>query len=384
MMTNNHSIKLTRRSALRASVLAATALFAARSATPARADDEDDPPFDPGGRVRVQYDETASFNELLGNPPMLGRSESWRLKVLAEPDDRSDLVRRVNYDDVLPIYAAIHGVAPGALEHNDIWYDLGDGFIHSSYVVPVKEVFHEPEETIGSGFWGEITVPTSWQHWEPKLRSKRYYDLAYGTTYWVAERADEPDGRAWYRIIDDLVPSATWWVQAHHVRKINRGEFRPISPDVDPADKRIEISIRGQLLTCFEGDLPVFSTRIASGASFFDDQGTMFPFGTPYGKHVVERKTPSRHMAGGEIINDAYDLPGVPWCTYFTEGGAAIHGTYWHNDFGRPRSHGCVNVTNDAACWIYRWVIPFTGYDVDVNWTTEAQRETATRIIVDS
>ena len=41
-----------------------------------------------------------------------------------------------------------------------------------------------------------------------------------------------------------------------------------------------------------------------------------------------------------------------------TESGISFHGTYWHNDFGRPRSHGCINLTAQAAKWLYRWTMP--------------------------
>lgn len=50
-----------------------------------------------------------------------------------------------------------------------------------------------------------------------------------------------------------------------------------------------------------------------------------------------------------------YDLPGVPWNLYFTEQGAVIHGAYWHNSFGKPYSHGCVNMHTDEARKLYTW-----------------------------
>jgi len=53
----------------------------------------------------------------------------------------------------------------------------------------------------------------------------------------------------------------------------------------------------------------------------------------------------------------------VPFCTYFTTAGAAVHGAYWHNDFGHPRSHGCVNVLPKAAQWVYRWTMPAAAYE---------------------
>jgi hypothetical protein len=369
-----------RRAILKAGFAAATALATSRWTRFAAA--QDDEPYDPGGRVRVEYDETISFNELLDYPPMLGRVEGWTLRVVADPADYFEAVRYIHYADVLPIYAAIHAETPVPFTHNDVWFDVGDGYVHSSYLVPVREDFQEPEEVIGKGFWGEITVPTSWQHWRPVLESRRYYDLAYGTVFWVLDRSDEPDGRSWYRIVDDANPGHEWWVQATHVRRIQEHEFAPISPDVPPDEKRIEISIGEQLLTCYEGHTPVFIARIASGTSFIDANGDIHHFNTPYGEHRVQRKTPSRHMIGGEDINDFFDLPGVPWCTFFTLEGAAIHGTYWHNDYGRPRSHGCINVTPDAAKWVYRWASPYAGYEEDYLWIEKEDRDAATRIII--
>jgi hypothetical protein len=370
----------TRRALLRAALTAAASLAAPAFLRRARAQDGD---FDPGGRIPVEYDETASFNELYDNPPMLGRAEAWNLRVVSDPEQPRDVVRTVHYDQVVPIYAALHGTSPRGYAHNDVWFDLGDGYIHSSWIVPVHEVFNEPEDVIGNGFWGEITVPTSWQHWQPVLRSRRYYDMAYGAVFRVIERQDEEDGRPWYRILNDLAPSHQWWVQATHVRRIQRDEFRRISRDVPPDQKRIEVTISSQSLVCFEGDVPVFSTRIASGTTFFDAEGEAHAFNTPYGEHHVQRKTPSRHMVGGEDINDEYDLPGVPWCLFFSRSGAAIHGTYWHNDYGHPRSHGCVNVTADAARWIYRWANPYVPSWEEYHLTSEDERDSATRIIVE-
>lgn len=364
---------------------AATLALAARRWSPRRARAQDDePPYDPGGRIRIEYDETLSFNELYDYPPLLGRVEGWRLRVATSPDRYDDVVREIRYDDVLPIYQAIHADPPYPFFHNDVWYDVGDGFVHSSYIVPVHEVFNEPEDPTGEEFWGEISVPTSWQHTRPKLRSQRYYDLAYGTVYRVVDRQDEEDGRAWYRLIDDANAQHTeWWVQAAHVRRIQEEEFEPISPDVPPEDKLIHVDIGEQTLTCYEADTVVFRTRIASGTTFVDDEGEVHAFHTPYGEHKVFSKMPSRHMIGGESINDSFDLPGVPWCTFFTGKGAAIHGTYWHNDYGRPRSHGCINVTNDAAKWVYRWVNPYTGESEDYHRTDDDERESATQIIVE-
>ena len=71
-------------------------------------------------------------------------------------------------------------------------------------------------------------------------------------------------------------------------------------------------------------------------------------------------------MAGarrGHIAASGFDLPGVPWVIYFTKSGISFHGTYWHNDFGHPRSHGCINLTPQAAKWLFRWTLPSVPID---------------------
>ena len=56
-------------------------------------------------------------------------------------------------------------------------------------------------------------------------------------------------------------------------------------------------------------------------------------------------------------------LAGVPWCSFFTEKGHALHGTYWHDNFGLPMSHGCVNMRTEEAKWLFRWSLPSAGFD---------------------
>jgi lipoprotein-anchoring transpeptidase ErfK/SrfK len=63
-------------------------------------------------------------------------------------------------------------------------------------------------------------------------------------------------------------------------------------------------------------------------------------------------------MAAGNLANNGYDLPGVPWVLYLTQSGISFHGTYWHNDYGAPHSHGCINLSPQAAKWLYRWTSP--------------------------
>lgn len=323
--------------------------------------------------------ETVSFNEVYGNPPMLGRFEAKFIGIKDGPYMTSNSIRNIYLYYIMPIYGAVRGDAPYPYLHNDVWFKIHDGYIHSSYVVPCREQFNPVEEDIGQGFWGELTVPMTWLRTRPSLKATRYdYRAGYGTTFRVVERADDAEGQAWYRLEDDFNENQPWWVLARQIRRVLPAELEPINPHVE--DKRIEIDTGRQLLTAFENGLPVFQTRISSGTGFSDDDGNYHDFFTTFGDWAVQRKRPSRHMVGGKSIGDIFDLPGVPWDTYFTYTGSAVHGTYWHNDFGRDRSHGCINVTHDAAKWVYRWTQPYVGYDDEYRWTEPGER--ATPIIV--
>lgn len=314
---------------------------------------------------------------------MLGRAEGSRPIYRSAEDRRaSNIARTLAHHEVIPLYRAFEADPPAQYSHNRIWYETDDGVVHSSFIVPCREVLNAPEDTIGAGFWGEVTVPITYQHWEPNPESAYFNPLRYATVYRVIDRTDDSCGAAWYRLEDDVYPHQSWWARAAHIRRVRPEELTPISPDVPAEAKRIEVSITAQNLVCYEYDQPVFSTRLSSGGTYYDAGGSVYPFPTPWGEHRVQRKTPSRHMIGGEEINNPYDLPGVPWCTYFSATGEAIHGATTHNDFGAPRSHGCLNVTPDAAKWIYRWTAPTVDYDEAFYWLTPEDRDTATVVNV--
>jgi len=112
-------------------------------------------------------------------------------------------------------------------------------------------------------------------------------------------------------------------------------------------EKYIDVSLSKQVLTCFDGGKAQFMTLISSGISKYP---------TPTGTFHIYSKTPSTRMRYeyGPNHPDNYDLPNVPYAMFFS-GPYSIHGTYWHNNFGIPMSHGCVNTPTPAAEWIYNW-----------------------------
>jgi len=283
-------------------------------------------------------------------PASLARIATWwRQAVRKQPSPTGEWVEWKVRDEVIPIYAAVVGEAPWP--SNPIWYQTERGFIHSGYVQPVENWPQEAVITEFSppGMWAQVTVPIAEMRWRPDSPSvarKLYYE----TVYRVVGAVQGEDGRWWYQLKEGFAYSPGPYVLASSLRCIPANELAPISPG--RTDKRLEINLAEQILTCYEGEAAVFSTRISSGV-----RGLV----TPRGEHRVLYKRHTQRMIGGEG-DDYYDLPGVAFPTYFTWSGVAIHGTYWHNDYGRPHSHGCVNVTSQAAQWIFRWADPPVPY----------------------
>ena len=111
--------------------------------------------------------------------------------------------------------------------------------------------------------------------------------------------------------------------------------------------KWIAVNVSNQTLVAYEGDWPVFSGRVSTGLPRTP---------TPIGTFRVFTKLVADDMRGGSYaVGDYYYLPRVPWVMYFAAGGYAIHGTYWHSNFGNPMSHGCVNLETDNARWLFDW-----------------------------
>jgi lipoprotein-anchoring transpeptidase ErfK/SrfK len=161
-----------------------------------------------------------------------------------------------------------------------------------------------------------------------------------------------------------------YWGHAEHFRPVLEAELTPIHPEVPADEKWLQVNLAQQWVTAYEAGRPVFQARAATGAVFSTGD-----FRTPRGSFQTRRKRPSRHMAGGDLAaDDRFDLPGVPWVSYFTSSGVSFHGTYWHNDFGRPRSHGCVNLTPQAAKWIYRWTLPHVPPGEGLVWEAQGTR----------
>jgi lipoprotein-anchoring transpeptidase ErfK/SrfK len=274
------------------------------------------------------------------------------IKMYNMPSFNGDVINTYWQDMVLPITEATIGDQEPA--HNRVWYLIGnEGYIHSGSVQPVKTQLNPIVRDLPpNGSLAEVTVPFTDAHWGSALNFPVAYRFYYETTHWVTGLSFDKEGQPWYRIRDDKW-DIRYYAPASHLRLVSSDELSPISPDVSPSAKRIEVQTPDQAVIAYEWDRPVFVTRTATGAKFSNGN-----FATPKGRYITNHKRPSRHMAAGNLAYNGYDLPGVPWVTYITESGISFHGTYWHNNYGRPRSHGCINLTPKAAKWLYRWTLP--------------------------
>jgi hypothetical protein len=280
----------------------------------------------------------------------LGRVMNWGTAIRAAPNVEAPVNLTYSTEDILPIYGT--ALDPDETQYNRIWYVVPGGYVYSGVIQPVNN-FVNPVPPLGSPIQfpalAEVTVPLAYARYGPEDRGNYAYKLYYQTTHWVHELLEGRDGLLYYKILDDE-NYYYYSVRAAHMRLIPPVEMAPISPGV--RGKRIEIDLTQQVTTCYEGNRAVFSARCATG-----DGG----FATPKGEWEIRRKRPSRHMSSdsgdGGGTGPEYDLIGVPWVCYFLAG-ISFHGTYWHNDYGDPRSHGCINLTPDAARFVYRWSDP--------------------------
>lgn len=277
----------------------------------------------------------------------------------ASPSVESAKVKLLQRDAIFDISNT--AVSADVDTHNRIWYQVGhQGFIHSANVQPVRTILSQPYggNIPKEGLLAEVTVPFTDAFTEASTDSKVGYRIYYETTHWVKGMvAGKTDGQPWYAIRDDKWDKV-YHVRAEYLRILPPEELAPISPEVSPRDKRIVVRLDQQLVFAYEFNIPVFVVPVSTGAIL--RSGT---YTTPEGNFITYYKRPSRHMAAGDIAASGFDLPGVPWVQYITKNGISFHGTYWHNDFGHPRSHGCINLSISAAKWLYRWSSP----DVPLN-----------------
>ncbi|MBI3739220.1 MAG: L,D-transpeptidase family protein [Chloroflexi bacterium] len=284
-------------------------------------------------------------------PAAQGRMTLSGLNLYSDPSFNARKLHVYGRDEVVKITAEVDGDAGNP--YNSKWYQInGEGYTYSGWVQPVESNYQRPVFQIPSeGQLGEITVPFSDTRTDPSMWAETGYRVYFGTTHWVTGiSVNKYEKGVWYEIYDSHLQKS-FHVPATDMRLVPDDELTLLSPDVPEERKHIYVDTATQSVTAFEDDQAVLTARCSSGG-----KGTK----TPLGDFQTFHKGPTIHMTNdGEAgAGRGYDLPGVPWVSFFTSTGVSFHGTYWHNDYGKPRSHGCVNLTPSDAKFIYRWTRP--------------------------
>lgn len=311
---------------------------------------------------------TLAFSPIFPYYEMEGYGEIVRIAVKeidlhAEPNDKSEIIGKRYRDQIIHVYEEV--ISPHGPSYNPLWYRVWGGYIHSAHIQKVKVQLNQPLSYVPeSGVLAEVTVPYTpayelkdhWKLWESA-------PIYYSTTHWITGIVEGPDRNPWYQITSELTDTLSYYLPAAHLRPIPDEEISPLSADVPIGKKKIEVSIGYQTLKAYEYDEVVFSTRVSTGIHSRLPSKNGIPTDTPKGKFHIFSKMPNKHMGSvsgnpDDDNSNRFSLPGVPWTCFFHTTGVAFHGTYWHNNFGIQMSHGCINMRNEDAKWLFRWTTP--------------------------
>lgn len=285
-----------------------------------------------------------------------GRIIPLNVKTHITPSKNSEVIN-IYYRDQVVLITDLPISSEGSV-YNKIWYGINnDGYIHSENIQPVSRSYNPIITNIpDTGCVSEVTVPYVDTYRGPGTTFKSSYRLYYESTHWVVACVKDEYNRDWYKIYDDYWRNY-FYAPATHLRIIPPGELSELSPEISSHDKKIDVFLDNQIVIAYEKDIPIYMARVSTSP-----KSTNGFTRTPKGVYNIYYKRPNRHMVNSEHDPSGFDLPGVPWVSYFTKGGIALHGAYWHNQFGLPRSHGCINLTPKAAKFLYRWshpIVPF-------------------------
>jgi lipoprotein-anchoring transpeptidase ErfK/SrfK len=143
-----------------------------------------------------------------------------------------------------------------------------------------------------------------------------------------------------------------WWMKGSEGVKTNPGAA---PKDLKDGEKWVDVNVKTQTLVAYEGDKPVFATAVSTGLEDHTDKEK--DHHTPPGTFRIREKHIAATMDGDVASDGPYSIEDVPWIMYFN-GSYALHGAFWHNQFGRTKSHGCVNLAPQDAKALFAWTEP--------------------------
>jgi hypothetical protein len=224
-----------------------------------------------------------------------------------------------------------------------------NGFIPFKAINPVK-----PSEFHGVELSEALPLPIAF------VMSKSY--LAYLPNKAGKLRPAKPPGyHHMFRVMSEVVEGTTTFLvgeDGQHYRSADVAKIvaRDKPAELADSEKWLDIDLGAQTLVAYVGAKPVFATLVSTGR-IKDELDPLKNFETPVGEFRITSKHLSATMDGDHAIDGPYSIEDVPYVMYF-QLAYALHSAFWHNGFGRPRSHGCVNLAPADARWVFNFIEP--------------------------
>ena len=283
--------------------------------------------------------------------------------VRAYPKRDSDVRREVSTGDLLRVF----GEAPGIDGDTSTWYATSEGFVPREVLKladsqPARAWVLPDAQLAKDGWWGEVTSLANVRTM-PSPDAPSVGTLGVGKRVKVlAEEQGTPVGGepVWYLI--DGGRFAGGRVHSSLITRIDQPTPNTSPPDPAPADGTwITVDRAARTLTFVQGGQPAFTTFVALGKAGVE---------TAAGRSEIVGKIRTDDMSSAhnpDAVN-SYFLPAVPNVQYFRDDGSALHGTYWHDDFGAQESQGCINLTHADAAYLFGLTSPHLSDDEGSAW----------------
>lgn len=202
---------------------------------------------------------------------------------------------------------------------------------------------------------GPPRLPLGW------VMSSKYSSYRLSDRGTLRRERKKPGYHHRFNIVGEAeIRGTEYWVadDGTHYRKkdTTRVDRRDPPKAVEPGEKWIDVNLETQSLVAYEGDRPVFATLVSTGR-VKDPDDPLKNFETPTGSFRLTSKHLTATMDGDHAIDGPYSIEDVPYVMYF-QLAYALHSAFWHNTFGRPRSHGCINLAPADARFVFNWATP--------------------------
>ncbi len=161
-----------------------------------------------------------------------------------------------------------------------------------------------------------------------------------------------------------------FWVDDRHASRVDPAKKMPKWGK--NGEKWIDVNITKQVLVAYEGETPVYAALVSAGEDGLEDGKKS----TKKGIFRIHTKFVSTTM-DSDVVGEEFELRDVPYVQYFEEG-FALHGAYWHDVFGKPKSHGCINLAPEDARRLFFWTEP----QVPARWHGAARPLTGTVVFI--